>query len=152
MIMIFILATFILHFYYDWKQGPIAEFKCKQWWIDNGYVDKTKKSKYDNDYRCALMVHAWLWSLLIVLPGCIWWYKLGLFNNGVDETLAVILGVFSIMWINLIIHYEVDDMKANFKEINLWTDQIIHIIQVIVTIILLIIVAVQNTNLTNVFR
>ena len=157
MIAIFILATFILHLYYDWNQGPVAEYKCKQWWVDNGLIDDDnavdrKKSIYDNDYKCALMVHACLWSLLIVLPGCIWWYKLGLFNNGVNETIGVCAAIFSLIICNLIIHHEIDDVKANFKEISLWKDQIVHAIQVIVTIVLFIIVAIQNTSLTNVFR
>ena len=64
MIAIFILATFILHLYYDWNQGPVAEYKCKQWWIDNGLIDDDKavdrkKSIYD-----------------------IWFYDLSVINNG----------------------------------------------------------------------
>ena len=44
----------------------------------------------------------------------------------------------SMLWIiNLIIHMFVDDLKANRNKINLITDQLIHIIQIIFTFILL---------------
>lgn len=155
MITIFILATFILHLYYDWNQGPVAEYKCKQWWIDHNLIDDDKavdrkKSIYDHDYECALSAHAWLWSFLIVLPGTIWWYKLGLFNYGIDETIGITAGVLALAWVNALIHKHVDDAKANIGEFNLWTDQIIHVIQVVLTIALFIAVAIQNAQIDNI--
>ena len=43
----------------------------------------------------------------------------------------------SMLWIiNLIIHMFVDDLKVNRNKINLITDQLIHIIQIIFTFIL----------------
>ena len=35
--------------------------------------------------------------------------------------------------VNLIIHAVIDDLKANRRKLNLWEDQIIHIIQIVMT-------------------
>ena len=47
------------------------------------------------------------------------------FNIGVDFLICII--------INTIIHAIVDDAKANKLCINLWTDQLIHMLQIAVT-------------------
>ena len=40
-------------------------------------------------------------------------------------------------FVNLVTHAVVDHLKANTKVINLWGDQLIHLIQIIVTAIVL---------------
>jgi hypothetical protein len=40
---------------------------------------------------------------------------------------------------NVVVHAVVDDLKANRKKINLWVDQLIHIMQIILTILIFLI-------------
>ena len=38
--------------------------------------------------------------------------------------------------VNCGLHFAVDDLKANKKKINLWQDQLIHIVQIVITALL----------------
>lgn len=75
-------------------------------------------SLYKDDYKAALFLHGFEWSIMISLPI--------IFMYGYN---SIILGI--IIVINAIIHAIIDDKKANQLEINLITDQILHIIQII---------------------
>lgn len=44
---------------------------------------------------------------------------------------------YMMLLVNLVIHMVIDDLKANKKFINLWQDQFIHMLQIIVTVIVL---------------
>lgn len=46
-------------------------------------------------------------------------------------------GFFILFLLNVVIHAVTDDAKANQKRINLWQDQFIHMVQIMVTSILL---------------
>lgn len=126
MITLVIVATFIIHFYYDWNQGPVAEYKCRDWWVKNGLTDKMYKS----DYKCALFAHSFLWALLIMIPSLLYWYHIGIAEDGIA------LCAFALIFVNTEIHYIIDYMKANSHDINLWQDQIIHFIQIVVLLLL----------------
>ena len=39
---------------------------------------------------------------------------------------------------NIIAHFEIDNAKANEKIINLWQDQLIHLVQILVTMLILV--------------
>lgn len=108
----------LLHVIDDFVFQPICLSKLKQekWWKEQeGYSDK-----YKNDYKFALLIHAMSWAIMISLPL--------MFMTNVSS-----LGLFIIVFINTIIHYVTDDAKANTMEINLVTDQKIHLSQIIVT-------------------
>lgn len=113
---LFILCTMIfMHILDDYKlQGMLSNLKQETWWKEN-YPNKL----YKYDYIIALITHSFSWSFMILLPVTLY---LGIqkFN------IIVVL-------INLIIHAIVDDLKANKLKINLIQDQLIHIIQIIVT-------------------
>lgn len=97
-------------------QGILAQMKCKSWWEKN-YPDPM----YANDYRTALCMHSLSWAFSIMLP-------LTLYYN------FELSGMFILLFFaNAITHYIVDDLKANQKKINLYQDQIIHLIQIWIT-------------------
>lgn len=97
-------------------QGWLCSAKQKRYWEENA-PDKM----YKFDYIWALIMHSFSWSFMIMLPIA---YSYA-FNVGV---LFVI-----VFLVNLFIHAQVDNMKANKKQINLWVDQIIHLCQIIIT-------------------
>ena len=126
----FIFLTMIfLHIIDDYcLQGILASMKQKEWW--NRVDDEGKKTleplshnKYD--YIWALIMHSFSWSFMIMLPLA---YKLRFRNISI----AFIL-IFSV---NVLIHAVTDHAKANMKKLNLWQDQIIHLVQITATFIL----------------
>ena len=113
---VFVLM-FICHYLADFVfQGQIALYKQKSWWKEN-YPDK----KYKNDWIISLMIHSVFWTLAILLPAIIF----GLLN---DTILSIMILIF-----NSIYHAFVDHLKCNRLLINLVSDQMCHVIQIIVT-------------------
>lgn len=119
--MIFIFTMIFCHIVDDYYlQGWLASAKQKSWWETNA-PDKL----YKNDYKMALIEHAFSWSFMIHIP-----IMASLFLI----KMPYISDVFTItLLINMCIHAFVDDLKANKKKINLVTDQIIHLFQVVIT-------------------
>ena len=62
-----LLILFIMifcHLIDDYKlQGILAKMKQRQWWKENA-----NKYMYRNDYKVALIEHAFSWSFMITLP------------------------------------------------------------------------------------
>ena len=102
-------------------QGILASLKQKTWWENQ----KSYKPMYKYDYIVALIMHAFSWSFMISLP---------ILYLGFTKSI-----VFLII-LNTIIHGIVDDLKANKHKINLIIDQSIHIIQIVITWILLVLI------------
>lgn len=122
-ILILLLMIF-MHIVDDYYlQGWLASAKQKSWWEKNA-PDKL----YKFDYIVALFMHSFSWSFMIMLPTTVYL----LFIGGVWYPMLYLS--------NLVIHMFVDDLKANKKKINLIQDQLIHIIQIIITWILVLIV------------
>ncbi len=97
-------------------QGRLASAKQKSWWEKNA-PDKL----YEHDWIMALVMHSMSWSFMIMLPILISFS----FNPPVW---------FFIIWsINAVVHFVVDNFKANKRKINLITDQLIHIFQIVIT-------------------
>lgn len=119
MSMYFILAAMIfLHIIDDYVlQAPcLCNLKQKSFWEKNA-PDK----QYRFDYIVALIMHAFSWSFMIMLP-------------------IAIVQSFEVSWvfglmliINTAIHAFIDDLKANKRVINLWVDQATHMIQIVYT-------------------
>ena len=116
---VLLFAMIFFHILDDYcLQGILAHMKQKKWW-------ENKNKFYENDYKIALVEHAFSWSFSIHIPIIMHiLYCEGYYNS--------ILLVFSII-INCVIHAIVDDLKANKYKINLIQDQTIHIIQIIIT-------------------
>jgi hypothetical protein len=101
-------------------QGILASMKQKSWWEkQEGY-----KSLYKNDYKMALLMHSMSWSIMLLIPAMI------LFN----PSSYLLLGLFIV---NTLIHYHVDNAKANKLTINLMADQTIHLLQVLASWIMI---------------
>ena len=122
LLLISMMFAHIVDDYY--LQGWLASAKQKGWWEKNA-PDKL----YKHDYIAALICHAFSWSVMITLPliiyckGDLGWFWLSL-------------------PINWTIHALVDNWKANIRKINLITDQLIHLGQIILTWLVFILIAV----------
>ncbi len=114
---ILILCMIFCHIVDDYYlQGLLANLKQKQWWQNNA-PDKL----YKFDWAMALAMHSMSWAFMIMLPILI----LYSFDPPTH---------FFIIWVsNAVIHFIVDDLKANRLKINLIEDQCIHLLQVILT-------------------
>lgn len=128
MIWIVLFLTMIwLHIYDDYHtQGILAQFKQKKWWKENYPQDL-----YKHDWRIALYEHAFQWSFTTMLPLLVYsvwaWKETGLYHGLIWWT--------GLLIINTKVHAEIDNEKANELKIDLFTDQILHILQIGFTII-----------------
>lgn len=122
------LLMMLCHIIDDFVLQPVCLSKLKQksWWISECQKENVEIDKYCNDYRMALAMHSMSWSTMILLP----WIILSSTVNPV----ALLL-----MWLfNAVVHYWVDDLKANHYSINLVTDQLVHACQIILTFTILV--------------
>ena len=112
-----ILAMIFCHIVDDYYlQGWLASAKQKKWWEENA-----PQKLYNHDYIMALIMHSMSWSFMIMLPIAL----LMSFNVSILFVIVFIL--------NAVIHALVDNLKANKLQINLITDQLIHLLQIFVT-------------------
>lgn len=120
---LFILFVMIFAHIVDdyYLQGILASLKQKSWWENQ----KSYKPLYKYDYIVALIMHAFSWSFMISLP---------ILYLGFTKWIVVEI------ILNTIIHGIVDDLKANKGKINLIVDQSIHIVQILITWILLVVI------------
>ena len=120
---IFLLMIFchIVDDYY--LQGWLASAKQKKFWKENA-PDKM----YKYDYIWALLMHSFSWAFMVMLP-------IAFVNNFNVDALFMTYFVMNVM-----MHAVIDDKKANRKEINLIQDQLFHLVQIIVTFVLLVVV------------
>ena len=119
-IMFMFLVMILLHIVDDfYLQGILATMKQKDWWRKQEWFNKL----YEDDWVTALIEHAFSWTFMVMLP--IAWYY---YHFQVDD--MFVIGFF----INTTIHAIIDHLKANNKMINLYTDQFIHLIQIIATL------------------
>ena len=127
LIIIVLLSMMFCHLVDDYYlQGILASMKQKKWWEENA-----PQKLYRNDYFCALIEHAFSWTFMIMLPiiVCI-----------ISGTIEISETAFEIAFgVNWVIHAVVDDLKANEHQINLCVDQTCHLIQIIITWIVLVV-------------
>ena len=119
---ILLLTMLFCHIVDDYYlQGILASLKQKTWWENQ----KNYKPMYKYDYIVALIMHAFSWSFMVSLP---------ILHLGFTKWIAVAI------ILNTIIHGIVDDLKANKGRINLIVDQSIHIVQIVITWVLLVVI------------
>ena len=102
-------------------QGILGKLKQRSEWLNHPeYSDM-----YKDDWAIAMWLHAFEWTFSVMLPlAYVRGWNVG---NG-----------FGLMFvINMIIHASTDHLKANLREINLVVDQLIHVTQLILTILIL---------------
>ena len=115
-----LLFMILLHIIDDFVLQPISlsNLKQKKWWKkQEGYSDK-----YKDDYKVALAIHSMSWSIMIHIPLVIMFPSLG--------QLALLISFI----VNAVIHYYIDDLKANKLKINLFEDQMVHFWQICTTL------------------
>ena len=116
-----LLIMIFLHICDDYYlQGLLAQLKQKTWWKQNA-----PDAKYKYDYIMALFMHSFSWSFMIMLP-------LLVFMNFKINLVFIVIFI-----LNLVIHGVTDNEKANKFTINLIQDQTIHLVQIIVTYLIL---------------
>lgn len=98
-------------------QGWLADGKQKSWWekLFKNCGCNVNMAKYKYDYIAALVCHALYWSIFICAP----FYASSWF--------------FAAVVLNTIVHAIVDDLKANRHKINLIQDQLLHLVQILLT-------------------
>lgn len=115
-----VLFMILFHIIDDFVLQPISlsNLKQKKWWKkQEGYSDK-----YKDDYKVALAIHSISWSIMIHIPLVIMFPSLG--------QLALLISFI----VNTVIHYFIDDLKANKLKINLFEDQMVHFCQICTTL------------------
>lgn len=106
------LICLLLHFVADFNlQGMLKDLKQKVWWEKN-YPDK----KYRYDYQTAGWIHAFMWSIFTFLP---------FVTHPYYEWIVMI---------NAVIHYVIDNFKANELKLSLTQDQVLHLVQIWATV------------------
>ena len=112
-----ILCMIFCHVIADYNlQGWLASAKQKSYWEKNA-----PDQMYKHDYICALVMHSFSWTFMIMLPLM---YAVGFKVN------SFLLFLFVS---NVLLHAITDDFKANKKVLNLWQDQSIHMYQIVIT-------------------
>lgn len=116
-----LVAMIFLHIIDDYVlQAPcLCDLKQKSFWEKNA-----PQAMYKNDYIVALVMHAFSWSFMIMLP------------IAIVKGFNVDINFFLMLIINTVFHAGVDDLKANKYRINLWTDQLAHFVQIAITLTL----------------
>lgn len=115
-----VLFMILFHIIDDFVLQPmsLSNLKQKKWWEkQEGYSDK-----YKDDYKVALAIHSISWSIMIHIPLVIMFPSLG--------QLALLISFI----VNAVIHYFIDDLKANKLKINLFEDQMVHFCQICTTL------------------
>lgn len=116
------LAMIFFHILDDYcLQGWLANGKQKEWWEKNA-----PDEMYRHDYLMALFMHAFSWSFIIMIP-------IVVYNYGRLTPMFYVLFAF-----NVLVHARVDHMKANEHLINLVQDQTIHLVQILLTALILV--------------
>lgn len=109
-----VLLMFFLHVVDDYYlQGWLASAKQKKYWKENA-----PEPMYKYDYIWALLMHSFSWSFMIMLP-------IAFFMNFNVTPLFLFYFI-----LNIAIHAVTDNLKANNLKINLWEDQLIHMLQI----------------------
>ena len=115
----FILACMLFCHVVDdyYLQGVLANMKQRSWWLENDWTFFGKRK----DHLMALGMHSFSWAFMIMLPLTVY----SLIVNGVWFPWLYV--------IHAVIHFYVDDLKANKRKIHLCQDQTVHILQIIIT-------------------
>lgn len=102
-------------------QGWLASAKQKKWWENQSNFCE----KYKNDYIVALLMHSFSWSFMIMIP------------IAICTKFCVSTDFLILFFANILLHCLVDNAKANLLKINLIQDQIIHVVQIIITFLIM---------------
>lgn len=117
--LILFLSMIFMHIVDDYYlQGILAQMKQRTWWRENW-----PQEQYKHDYIMALIEHAFSWTFMVHAPIFLW---MVIYN--VSKSIGYVMIIFLC---HVIIHVVTDDAKANFYNINLIQDQLIHLFQIL---------------------
>lgn len=101
-------------------QGILANLKQKIWWKKNA-----PQPLYRYDYIIALLAHAFSWSFSIALPALI---------AAVITSNERLMGTILLSYVlNTGGHALIDHLKCNVFAINLVEDQLLHVVQILIS-------------------
>lgn len=116
----------------------MARYKQRRSWLDDE-IGRTKK--YKNDYKMCLLVHSFSWAFFIHIPIFIYagfmYYVSPAYLLDQNELVGLVIIFILSMYFNTRVHYIIDDMKANQLAINLVQDQVFHLLQMLLTCIVI---------------
>lgn len=120
-ILVLMIFCHIVDDYCLQKSGALAFMKQRSWW-----EKEAPEKKYRYDYLVALFMHSFSWAFMVMLPVAAYlgWNPPALF--------------YILFTVNVLVHGIVDHTKANLLKINLIVDQTIHMVQIVVTYLILI--------------
>ena len=122
--MIVLILMLLAHFFTDFHlQGILADMKQEQWWKRQERYNS--KNKYD--YVAALVIHSAEWTLWMMIPL--------LLLPHLDLGMFLLLAA-----LNIVVHSLTDNSKANYRDISLVQDQVIHLAQIAFTYAVLVLV------------
>ena len=91
------------------------------------YLGADIYDKYKNDYIPPLFWHSFHWSCCILLPYLV-------ISQLMHYALGTVMPSFLVaLAANTLVHMFIDHQKANCKSINLVQDQLLHILQMLLT-------------------
>ena len=130
--LLFLIGMIFCHIVDDYYlQGWLANAKQRAWWKINA-----PNPLYKYDYLMALFMHSFSWSFMVMLLPTYY-----VFNSQFATDYGLIaMQVIAMFIVNLIIHFETDNAKANLGKINLIQDQTIHMAQIFVTWLYLVVI------------
>lgn len=129
MIILSLPIMIFLHIVDDYYlQGLLAKLKQKKWWEEN-----YPQTIYKEDYKTALIVHGFSWSFMIMLPTLV-----SIFYRGMTQDVKCICVYIVLLLVNTVVHGCIDNSKANKYSMSLSTDQSLHLLQIIVSWIIVI--------------
>lgn len=122
--MIILFTMIFLHIVDDfYLQGILAQMKQRKWW------EQFDNKLYRNDYKVALLTHAFSWAFMTHVPLLIAYRA--------DFPIRLFLFEFTLNWLR---HAYIDNLKANKHKISLVADQTLHLVQIVETWILYLVV------------
>ena len=114
-----LLAMLFMHIVADYYvQGILAKMKQKSWWKEQ--VPDLDKTRYRHDYLVALVEHAFSWSCCVLAFPALVWHVPGWL-------------LLPLVAVNTCMHAIVDDGKANARVFSLLEDQLMHVVQVLMS-------------------
>ena len=117
------LAMIFCHIFDDYVLqtiSPLSLMKQRKWW-----QEKYPQKLYRFDYVVAIAIHSLSWAFMVMLPiaGYLHW--------------SVGVWFVCVFALNACFHAIIDHAKANLLCINLIGDQLLHMVQIVLTFIVL---------------
>lgn len=132
-----LICMIFMHLLEDFHlQGCLANLKQKTFWAKQineitslGESRNEAIKKYKYDYLISLIAHATEWTFMMMLPMVAFAIYKGFYGISLIPFVATLIQFFA----NIVYHAFVDNLKANKMKINLVQDQLLHLLQIVLT-------------------